>query len=185
MSSPVLIIGAGLGGLTLAQSLRKHNVPFLIFERDESPTSRGQGWSLGLSWTVEPLLKGIITDDKPSLKAACIDYALGEDVTVGGEGSCFMDGVSGEMLASAMKKFENVTEYRVNRTNMRGWLSIGVEVQWGKKFVKYIEDNGGVEVTFADGNKVRGSVLVGADGVSSHGERYEECLAMSTYVPTS
>ncbi len=44
----ILIIGAGIGGLFLAQFLRKKGVSFEIFERDESASARGQGWALGL-----------------------------------------------------------------------------------------------------------------------------------------
>lgn len=44
----VLIIGAGLGGLTLAQGLRKQGISFQIFERDASAESRGQGYAVGL-----------------------------------------------------------------------------------------------------------------------------------------
>lgn len=42
----VLIVGAGLGGLTLAQIFRKNGIPFEIFERDEHEVARIQGWSL-------------------------------------------------------------------------------------------------------------------------------------------
>lgn len=38
---PIAIIGAGLGGLMLASVLHQHEVPFVLFERDASPTSRG------------------------------------------------------------------------------------------------------------------------------------------------
>jgi cation diffusion facilitator CzcD-associated flavoprotein CzcO len=44
----VLIIGAGIGGLTLAQALRKQGISFEIFERDAKPGARGQGYALGL-----------------------------------------------------------------------------------------------------------------------------------------
>lgn len=44
----ILIIGAGLGGLVLAQILLANNVPFEIFERDESTSSRNQGWAVAL-----------------------------------------------------------------------------------------------------------------------------------------
>jgi 2-polyprenyl-6-methoxyphenol hydroxylase-like FAD-dependent oxidoreductase len=44
----VLIIGAGLGGLVLAQLLRKKGVSYDIFESDETISSRGVGFALGL-----------------------------------------------------------------------------------------------------------------------------------------
>ena len=44
----VLIAGAGLGGLTLAQTLRKQGISFEIFERDTGKDSRFQGWAIAL-----------------------------------------------------------------------------------------------------------------------------------------
>ena len=44
----VLIIGAGLSGLALAQILRRHSIPFQIFERHEVFRPEKQGWALGL-----------------------------------------------------------------------------------------------------------------------------------------
>ena len=42
----VLIVGAGLGGLCLAQTLRRHDVEVEVFERDTSPWDRPQGYRL-------------------------------------------------------------------------------------------------------------------------------------------
>jgi 2-polyprenyl-6-methoxyphenol hydroxylase-like FAD-dependent oxidoreductase len=44
----VLIVGAGLGGLSLAQNLRKQGISFEIFERDPEKNSRSQGWAIAL-----------------------------------------------------------------------------------------------------------------------------------------
>lgn len=42
----VIIVGAGLGGLCLAQCLRKQGISFEIFERDQDENSRFQGWAI-------------------------------------------------------------------------------------------------------------------------------------------
>lgn len=47
-SNKVLIVGAGPGGLVLAQILRRHNIPFQIFERDVERNTRSQGWAVAL-----------------------------------------------------------------------------------------------------------------------------------------
>lgn len=44
----VLILGGGLGGLTLAQALRKKGIAFEIFERDSDRNARPQGWGITL-----------------------------------------------------------------------------------------------------------------------------------------
>ena len=44
----VLIVGAGIGGLTLAQSLRKQGISSEIFERDVDESVRFQGWAIAL-----------------------------------------------------------------------------------------------------------------------------------------
>ncbi|KOS18159.1 Salicylate hydroxylase [Escovopsis weberi] len=44
----ILIVGAGLGGLTLAQALRKRGISFEIFERDVDETARFQGWAIAI-----------------------------------------------------------------------------------------------------------------------------------------
>ena len=47
-SPHVLILGAGLAGLTFAQGLRKLGISYEIFERDESAQSRSQGWAIAI-----------------------------------------------------------------------------------------------------------------------------------------
>ena len=42
----VLIMGGGIGGLCLAQGLRKAGVSATVYERDKSPISRAQGFQI-------------------------------------------------------------------------------------------------------------------------------------------
>ena len=44
----VLIIGAGLGGLALAEGLMNAGFDVTVFERDESLTSRPQGYRISI-----------------------------------------------------------------------------------------------------------------------------------------
>jgi 2-polyprenyl-6-methoxyphenol hydroxylase-like FAD-dependent oxidoreductase len=48
MDTRIAIIGAGVGGLTLARILHTHGIEVTVFERDPSPTARTQGGSLDL-----------------------------------------------------------------------------------------------------------------------------------------
>lgn len=61
----VLIVGAGLGGLALAQCLRKQGISYEIFERDVNDDSRPQGWSIGLHTYVLLLKKCLYQRSNP------------------------------------------------------------------------------------------------------------------------
>lgn len=68
----VLIAGAGVVGLTIAQGCRQHNIPFTIFERDERQNSRSQGWALTLHWSLRSLRRTIgpeLSEQLPSVSS--------------------------------------------------------------------------------------------------------------------
>ncbi|KAF1935371.1 FAD/NAD(P)-binding domain-containing protein [Clathrospora elynae] len=65
----VLIVGAGVGGLSLAQSLRKQNISFEIFERDPDAVARFQGWAIAMHSIVDDLLS-IFPNNIPDLKVS-------------------------------------------------------------------------------------------------------------------
>jgi phytoene dehydrogenase-like protein len=53
MSAPlhVIIVGGGIGGLTLAQGLKREGVSAADYERDRTPTDRLQGYRVHISPT--------------------------------------------------------------------------------------------------------------------------------------
>lgn len=54
--SPIIIVGAGITGLVLAQALTKLSIPFVIYERDPDPLHRGKGWGITIHWALNSLL---------------------------------------------------------------------------------------------------------------------------------
>jgi salicylate hydroxylase len=45
----VIIVGGGIGGLTLAQGLKKHGISCAVYEKDMSRADRVQGYRIVLS----------------------------------------------------------------------------------------------------------------------------------------
>jgi 2-polyprenyl-6-methoxyphenol hydroxylase-like FAD-dependent oxidoreductase len=56
----VLIVGAGTGGLCLAQGLTVDHIDVEVFERDETPADRQQGYRLSLSATGNRALRACL-----------------------------------------------------------------------------------------------------------------------------
>jgi len=54
-SKPVIIIGAGVAGLTLAQGCREAGIPFEIYEQLELSSTRSEGWAFSLHWSLKHL----------------------------------------------------------------------------------------------------------------------------------
>jgi len=152
----IIIIGAGPSGLTLAQTLRRHGIPYEIYERDTSSTSRPQGWGLSLQSVMEYLSRGLVPELFSKIGQVAVNTHDPTSYYV------LMDGVTGEKL-----NHDRGNSYRVNRGRFRSFLSEGVDVQWGKKFTKYHVHDKGVTVYFEDGTEVEGDVVVGADGIHS------------------
>ena len=160
---PVLIIGGGIIGLTLAQALRARSIPFEIYERDAHAAARGPGWGLTIHWALaifKHLVPGSVLKRLP-------DAMVDPDAVARGEKGSFVfyDARSGEALFTIPPS----ERLRLRRESLRSILMPDIDIHWSKSFshVSKSEDSG-VVAHFNDGStSVAGSIVVGCDGAHS------------------
>ncbi|MEV6039672.1 NAD(P)/FAD-dependent oxidoreductase [Nonomuraea sp. NPDC052116] len=159
MTTPVTIIGAGLGGLVLARVLHVHGIPVTVYEAEPSPAARRQGGMLDIHpW-----------NGQPALEAAGLIEGFRELVLEGRESYRVLDR-KGTVL---LDRPDDGTGERpeVQRGELRQLLLDSLPngiVRWGCKVTGVQTlDEGRYKVGLADGTTVVTSLLVGADGAWS------------------
>lgn len=158
---PILIIGAGIAGLTLAQACRKENIPYRVFERDETPASRGAGWGLTLVQSL-PAFKSLVPED--ILARLPETYVNTEAVKAGERGNFIYFDLS---TGAARWKSTPAERIRVSRRRLRDLMLTGLNLEWNKDLKDVVSDDSSVTATFSDGTSVNGSILVACDGAHS------------------
>ncbi|SPO01428.1 related to FAD binding domain protein [Cephalotrichum gorgonifer] len=166
--SPVLIVGAGVSGLVLAQYLKKRGIPYRLFERDSNLTTRGIGWGLTLHWSLPDLQSLLPAALYERLPEAYVDRGAVDR----GESSRFpfYDLSTGELKA-ATPKAPHSERIRVTRGRLRKLLATDVHIEWSKSFSSYTLTEDSVTVTFEDGTQAKGCLLVACDGGQSRVRR--------------
>ena len=159
MRTPVTIIGAGLGGLTLARVLHVHGIPATVHEADSSPAARTQGGMLDIH----------DYNGQLALEAAGLMDEFHAIVLAGRQAMRVLDRDGTVLLDEADDGTGGRPE--VMRGELRRILldSLPADtVRWGHKAIgTRALGEGRHEVTFADGTTVVTDLLVGADGAWS------------------
>jgi 2-polyprenyl-6-methoxyphenol hydroxylase-like FAD-dependent oxidoreductase len=150
----IAIIGAGLGGLTLARILHVNGIEAAVYELDESPTARTQGGMLDIHEE----------SGQQALRAAGLYDDFLKLILPGAESMKIYDQ---HAVLRMSEDHEGTGRPEVHRRDLRylllGSLPDGV-IRWGSKVVEISDDR---EVRVADGSTFTADLLVGADGAWS------------------
>jgi 2-polyprenyl-6-methoxyphenol hydroxylase-like FAD-dependent oxidoreductase len=169
----VIIIGAGVGGLTLAQGLHRSGIPVTVYERDADVDSRGQGYrihlsadgALGISACLPPRLYEAVvaTAGKPSHQITIVSHRL-KTLRVVDFGS------TSDSPSTAPVGFSAPVDRSTLRQILLGGL--GDVVHFDKEFARYERlDDGRIRAHFSNVSSADASLLIGADGAGSRVRR--------------
>jgi 2-polyprenyl-6-methoxyphenol hydroxylase-like FAD-dependent oxidoreductase len=150
----VTVIGAGLGGLTLARVLHVNGIQSTVYEAEPSPTARAQGGMLDIH----------DYNGQLAVEAAGLMAEFRSHILEGRQAMRVLD-PDGTVL---LEQGDDGTGGRpeIQRADLRQILLDSLPegtVRWGRK----VESARAGEVTFADGSTISTDLLVGADGTWS------------------
>ncbi|RYP40696.1 hypothetical protein DL767_001554 [Monosporascus sp. MG133] len=169
----ILIIGAGIGGPIMAFILQRSNPDHHITVIERSPALRASGAQIDIRAQGIPLLRKLGLLD--AVKARAVSEAGVELVDKNDKRQAVFG-----MNNSGVGPQSFTSEYEIMRgdlvevlyqasleqnTKARG--KGGVKYEFGRMVTEMTQDETGVDVTFADGEKARYDLVIGADGQSS------------------
>jgi salicylate hydroxylase len=157
----IAVIGAGISGLTFAAAMQRFSpeTQVDVYERDQSLTSRPQGYSLGLKGDL-----GLAV-----LKTLGLYEPLAQEiVTITNFVFCNQRGQ--HLLELPATGDEHRLTQRVQRQALKAALLQAVHptpMYWGLRCTGYRQCDDGIEVHFEDGTSVQADYLIACDGMSS------------------
>ncbi|KAJ5356381.1 hypothetical protein N7517_010990 [Penicillium concentricum] len=158
---PILIIGAGISGLILAQYLRRNNVEFRIFERDSAIDARSGGWGLTLHWSL-PALRELLPEE---IVERFPETFVNKEASAKGDVGRFQ--FFNLKSGDALYNIPAAERIRVSRVRLRQLLTTGINVEWNKALENIESTADEITAHFEDGTNYTGRLLVACDGSRS------------------
>lgn len=148
----IVIVGAGIGGLSAALALDARGMDVTVFEDAESPREAGAGIS-------------IPPNAARLLKRTRLCGAI-EDITTRSQGLTLR---TSQGKAVSRPGAPNPQSYQIHRVELLGMLlgAMKGKVNFGHRCTAVDEIRTGVRLTFANGAVCDANVVIGADGIHS------------------
>jgi 2-polyprenyl-6-methoxyphenol hydroxylase-like FAD-dependent oxidoreductase len=160
MSTPTIaIVGAGLSGLVCARILQVNGIAATVYEMDDSPAVRQQGGSLDIHTNTGQV----------ALRAAGLYDEFLRHTHVGGEATRVMD-KNAHVFVDEDEPEGGNGRPEIDRKLLRQLLVDSLEpgsIVWGSKVTAVRSVEMAHELEFANGERLRADLVVGADGAWS------------------
>jgi len=162
----IAIVGAGIGGLTLALALREHGVDAQLYEQTDELREVGAAVALSANATRFYERMGL----RSAFDAVCAEIPA----------LIYRDGRSGELIGehrgepSYRQQFGG-SYWGVHRADLQAVLSeaVGLErINLGHRLIDLVQHPDRVSLRFANGKQIDADLVIGADGARSITRRW-------------
>ena len=150
---PIIIIGAGIAGLTLGRCLKQLGVPAILYEKASTSPRYNYGITL-----CSPAYKGLL------VRLGIDETTFRRQTTVDGPNGIGM--LAHSFLGESSS--HTADEFLAHRGTLDTFLSQGLDIRYEHQLKKVRLGNNYVDLSFTNGKTIKSSLVVSADGVHSH-----------------
>ncbi|MGN8070886.1 FAD-dependent oxidoreductase [Mucilaginibacter sp. 22184] len=160
INKPIIIIGAGYAGLSLALFLKKAGIPSAIFEAYPDVKSIGAG--IGLAPNGVSILQELGLSEKVINAGKTIDYNNFRNYK-----GKFLARIKTNAIKKFGQPFVTISRATLHQILYQEAIEQGIGINFQKRLKDINEHTEGIIAIFDDESRVEGSLIIGADGIHS------------------